>query len=234
MDIRTEFGKRVRELRARSGISQEFLADRAGLDRTYISGVERGERNVSIINIEKIAAALNVSIEYMFSSERFSTNPAYLKKDFEKPFSELFTHQVDTDKKLITFQVKGVLNAENTDKLASIVLGACSMFDERELSIFVDHREMKASDGEVVVYSPEVVESAMRFQERLNSYSKQIVVLCNSQFMVNQFNQTMQISGIYEKTANLFGSDKDMLGKAYELLDIHSNELIKPFEINRQ
>ncbi len=53
MDIRSEFGKRVRELRARSGMSQELLADRSGLDRTYISGVERGERNISLVNIEK-------------------------------------------------------------------------------------------------------------------------------------------------------------------------------------
>ncbi|MGO4119072.1 helix-turn-helix domain-containing protein, partial [Rhizobium ruizarguesonis] len=64
MDIRAEFGQRVRELRARSGMSQELLAYRAGLDRTYISGVERGERNISIVNMEKIAAALQVSMGY--------------------------------------------------------------------------------------------------------------------------------------------------------------------------
>jgi transcriptional regulator with XRE-family HTH domain len=68
-DIRTEFGSRVRELRTRSGMSQEVLADRSKLDRTYISGVERGERNISILNIERIAAALNVPIEYMFTGE---------------------------------------------------------------------------------------------------------------------------------------------------------------------
>ncbi|NGQ94221.1 helix-turn-helix transcriptional regulator [Brevibacillus sp. SYP-B805] len=44
MDIRSEFGQRVQELRTRSGMTQEMLAYRAGLDRTYISGVERGER----------------------------------------------------------------------------------------------------------------------------------------------------------------------------------------------
>lgn len=76
MDIRTEFGQRVRELRARRSMSQEILADRAGLDRTYISGVERGKRNVSILNIEKIAAALQVPVAYMFSGELFSDTPA--------------------------------------------------------------------------------------------------------------------------------------------------------------
>jgi transcriptional regulator with XRE-family HTH domain len=80
VDIRSIFGQRMRELRARSGMSQEMLALRSTLDRTYISGVERGERNVSLLNIERIAAALNVSIEYMFSRERFSTNLAYLQR----------------------------------------------------------------------------------------------------------------------------------------------------------
>ncbi|WP_039944426.1 helix-turn-helix domain-containing protein [Thermicanus aegyptius] len=82
MDIRTEFGQRVRELRARCGMSQEMLAHRAGLDRTYISGVERGERNISIVNIEKIASALCVSVEYLFFNERFSTTSTYQPKDF--------------------------------------------------------------------------------------------------------------------------------------------------------
>jgi transcriptional regulator with XRE-family HTH domain len=85
VDIQSEFGQRVRELRARSGMSQEMLSHRAGLDRTYISGVERGERNISIVNIEKISAALNVSMVYMFSSERFSSTPANQQKDSTVP-----------------------------------------------------------------------------------------------------------------------------------------------------
>jgi len=61
-DIVARFGRRVRELRARLGISQEAFADRCGLDRTYISGIERGKRNLSLRNIEVIAKALGVSI----------------------------------------------------------------------------------------------------------------------------------------------------------------------------
>ncbi|GIO38826.1 hypothetical protein J41TS12_36870 [Paenibacillus antibioticophila] len=80
-DLRSEFGKRVRELRAISGMTQEALAYRAGLDRTYLSGVERGERNVSLLNIEKIATALQVSVGYIFSGERFSDTPSYNSKD---------------------------------------------------------------------------------------------------------------------------------------------------------
>lgn len=62
MDICKKFGTRVRELRIAQGLSQEVLAQKAGLHRTYIGGIERGERNVSLINIEKIASALNLSI----------------------------------------------------------------------------------------------------------------------------------------------------------------------------
>ena len=62
MDILKRFGRRVRELRIKQGItSQMSLALKAGLDRTYIGGVERGERNVGLKNIEKIAKAIGVS-----------------------------------------------------------------------------------------------------------------------------------------------------------------------------
>jgi transcriptional regulator with XRE-family HTH domain len=59
-DIKVIFGKRVRKLRLGIGISQEALAEKAELDRTYISSVERGKRNVSLLNIERLAKALNV------------------------------------------------------------------------------------------------------------------------------------------------------------------------------
>ena len=55
------FGNRVRKARNAAGMSQESLAEKADLDRTYISGIERGLRNVSLINISRLAAALGVS-----------------------------------------------------------------------------------------------------------------------------------------------------------------------------
>jgi transcriptional regulator with XRE-family HTH domain len=54
------FGRRIKTIRSAQGISQEQLGQLAELDRTYISGIERGLRNVSLINIERLAAALEV------------------------------------------------------------------------------------------------------------------------------------------------------------------------------
>ena len=60
--ILERFGNRVRELRKSQGISQEAFADKCGLNRTYISGIERGKRNVALCNIEAIARAFGISI----------------------------------------------------------------------------------------------------------------------------------------------------------------------------
>jgi transcriptional regulator with XRE-family HTH domain len=61
-----KFGKQVHCLRDELGISQEMLAERAGLHRTYIGGIERGERNVSLLNILRVARALQVSPSRLF------------------------------------------------------------------------------------------------------------------------------------------------------------------------
>lgn len=66
MDIKVAVGKRVKELRNKIGISQEELADIAHLDRTYITSVEGGKRNISIVNIEKISKALNIPLKEFF------------------------------------------------------------------------------------------------------------------------------------------------------------------------
>jgi transcriptional regulator with XRE-family HTH domain len=58
--VLVRFGHRVRELRKKKGLSQEGLALESGLDRSYVGGVERGERNISLENIEKLARALHV------------------------------------------------------------------------------------------------------------------------------------------------------------------------------
>jgi transcriptional regulator with XRE-family HTH domain len=62
MDVLKRFGNRLRQKRMAIGLSQEAFADKAELDRTYVSGIERGKRNVALRNIEAIAEALGISI----------------------------------------------------------------------------------------------------------------------------------------------------------------------------
>ena len=77
-DVKKPFGTSVRTWRGRRGISQEELAGRAGLHRTYICDVERGRRNVSLESIEKLARALEISLPTLFSYEPCPGQPAPL------------------------------------------------------------------------------------------------------------------------------------------------------------
>lgn len=67
MNVKDKIGSRIRQLRQEKHFSQEAFADMCELDRTYISSIEKGKRNVSIINLEKIANALNVSLSTLFN-----------------------------------------------------------------------------------------------------------------------------------------------------------------------
>ena len=58
----SKFGNTIRAVRLEKGISQEALADLAGIDRSYMGGVERGEHNLALINIKRISDALEVSV----------------------------------------------------------------------------------------------------------------------------------------------------------------------------
>jgi len=60
------FGKKIRTIRLEQKLSQEELAYKAGLHRTYIGMIERGEKNISLLNIEKVAKALGVKIQELF------------------------------------------------------------------------------------------------------------------------------------------------------------------------
>lgn len=64
--IKENFGKRVRELRKKTGLSQEKFSLTIDMDRTYFASVELGRRNISIENIYKIAKGLNISLEELF------------------------------------------------------------------------------------------------------------------------------------------------------------------------
>jgi transcriptional regulator with XRE-family HTH domain len=68
-DARKIFASRLRQIRQIEGLSQEELADRAGLHRTYVGSVERGERNISIDNMECLAKALEIDIIELLKEE---------------------------------------------------------------------------------------------------------------------------------------------------------------------
>lgn len=71
INIKTKIGLRIKELRNEASMTQKDLAFAADLDRSYIASIENGRRNVSIVNIEKIAIALNVTPMEFFQNERF-------------------------------------------------------------------------------------------------------------------------------------------------------------------
>ena len=66
------FGEAVRRLRSHAGISQELLAEKAGLHRTYVGSVERGERNLSLVNIHRLAAALGTDAPTLLAAAEAS------------------------------------------------------------------------------------------------------------------------------------------------------------------
>lgn len=76
MDVRERIGWNLRRLRKEHGITQEDFATDSGFDRGYVSGVERGVRNPSVLNLEKIATALNVDVSELFDLQ--------LAKEFAK------------------------------------------------------------------------------------------------------------------------------------------------------
>jgi transcriptional regulator with XRE-family HTH domain len=67
VDIRIRFGRAIRRIREEQEINQEEAAERCGLHRTYYSGIERGVRNVSLLNIERVAKGLKTSLPELFS-----------------------------------------------------------------------------------------------------------------------------------------------------------------------
>ncbi|WNQ09680.1 helix-turn-helix domain-containing protein [Paenibacillus aurantius] len=77
-------GKRIRDLRKEKGLSQEQLGELANLNYTYIGGVERAETNISVLNLTKIAHALNVGVIELFSYTRINNQTKGRSSDLEQ------------------------------------------------------------------------------------------------------------------------------------------------------
>ncbi len=78
-DVTSQIGSRIRELRKEKGLSQEELGGRAKLHYTYIGAVERGEKNVSVVTLNKIARALGTSLNEIFTFPKDIKDPVSLK-----------------------------------------------------------------------------------------------------------------------------------------------------------
>ena len=74
VEIKSKIGNRIKELREVKQMSQKDLAYASDLDRSYIASVENGQRNISIVNIEKIAVALGVSLKEFFRNDKFDND----------------------------------------------------------------------------------------------------------------------------------------------------------------
>ena len=72
MDVKSKVGLRLRELRLEKGLTQEKLSFESDIDKTYISEVENGKRNLSVINLEKLTGALDISLKDFFNHNHFS------------------------------------------------------------------------------------------------------------------------------------------------------------------
>jgi transcriptional regulator with XRE-family HTH domain len=71
MSIKVKVGQRIKALRTQLAISQEALANKADIDRTYVTDVENGRRNISIENLEKLILALETNVPDFFAGEEF-------------------------------------------------------------------------------------------------------------------------------------------------------------------
>lgn len=108
------FGSAVRKLRTNLGISQEELAGRAGLHRTYVSDIERGARNISLGSIERLAMALEISLTALFAHARAGNEPASEKRQIlPNEFVEILLVEdepSDVELTLKAFEMAGIPN----------------------------------------------------------------------------------------------------------------------------
>ena len=74
MNVKSNIGTRIKELREQNNMSQKDLAYSSDLDRSYIASVENGQRNISIVNIEKVSTALSVTLKEFFNNDRFDND----------------------------------------------------------------------------------------------------------------------------------------------------------------
>jgi transcriptional regulator with XRE-family HTH domain len=102
-DIKSLLGKRIRELRKQKGLSQEELGWKSELHFTYIGGVERGEKNCSIITLEKIAKGLEININDLFDTHSNKIDINKIKKEINNKINLLSPQMLIALKEMLKF-----------------------------------------------------------------------------------------------------------------------------------
>lgn len=101
-------GEKIREIRTQKGLTQENLAEKSGLHSTYIGGVERGERNLTVISLEKIARGLEIDIRDLFERRKTKRYPTFQEKAASN-ILHLLRRKDEKTLKLATMVVRDVI-----------------------------------------------------------------------------------------------------------------------------
>ncbi|MFD1862837.1 helix-turn-helix domain-containing protein [Planococcus chinensis] len=233
MVVLTDFGKRVKELRLKAGITQESLAIRAELDRSYVGAIERGEKNLSLLNIEKLANALDVDLSYLFEHESFAPRSAFFKRELKKPLEERFIYDINLIDQVISWRIAGPLNENDVQKIAQNIKSLALLLKRGEIKLLIDNEAMVV-DGQPFVFTPEVYDVWEDLQLWLLPYLRKVAVLCNSTFMKNQLDRLAKRSGIAGISKHIFSSDTEAnRQEALEFLGLTSNRILAGAEGSR-
>ncbi|MFC4101473.1 helix-turn-helix domain-containing protein [Paenibacillus xanthanilyticus] len=203
MNILEDFGLRLKELRLRTNMSQDMLAARSGLDRTYIGGVERGVRNISLKNIEILCNTLDIDISYFFDHERFSLHSTHLKRELERPIQDRFNYRVVPADNLIAWQVTGALSLDEMKRITVDLKAECLKLASGKVKLLVDNRRMMIN-GQPIAFQHEITDKWEELQRWFLPHCEHVIVLCNSKLMHNQMNRLANRSGIIKVQKSLF------------------------------
>lgn len=233
MVILTDFGKRVKELRMKAGITQESLAIRAELDRSYVGAIERGEKNLSLLNIEKLANALDVDLSYLFEHESFAPRSAFLKRELKKPLESRFVYDINLIDQVISWRIAGPLSEYDVQKIAQNIKSLALLLKRGEIKLLIDNEAMVV-EGQPFVFTPEVYDVWEELQIWLLPYLKKVVVLCNSTFMKNQLDRLAKRSGIDAISKHICSNDTEANHReALQFLGLSSNRILSGAEGSR-
>lgn len=227
MDVLKDFGKRIKELRINAGMTQEALAIRAELDRSYVGAIERGEKNVSLVNIEKLANAMGIDLYYLFEDERFATRLALVKKELKKPLDSRFTCLVNPEDHIIWLKITGPLSKNDVEHISKHVKSQTLLLKKGKVKMLIDNRLM-VKEGQSFVFTPESYDAWEELQTWLLPYLEKAAVLCNSKFMKNQLERLANRSGVSRISIRIYNENLEAGNKeALSFLGIAENQLVQ-------